>query len=101
MDFYIKKGDTLPEIKFPLTQKLMEKYDITDELMEKAAVTFSMVDNETGHYVVSNLPAKIIISDGEYENLDETKYTLAYRLRERDSKKVGFYSGRFTIDFLD
>ena len=101
MDFYIKKGDTLPELKFPLTQQLMEKFDITDELMENAAVTFSMVNNDTGLYVISNVPAKIIISDGEYLNLDETKYSLAYRFKERDSKRIGFYSGKFTLDFLN
>ena len=101
MDFFIKKGDTLPEVKFPLTQKLMDKLDITDDLMENAAVTFSMINNETGLYVISNLPAEIIISDGDYINLNETKYTLSYRFREKDSKKVGFYSGNFTLDFLD
>lgn len=100
MNFFIKQNSTLPELKFPLTKKMLEKYNITDELMENAAATFSMIDNETGKYVISNAPASIIISDGSYENLDETKYTLAYRFKRKDSKRIGFYSGKFTLDFL-
>ena len=29
-NFFIKKDSTLPELKFPLVQRLREKYDITD-----------------------------------------------------------------------
>ena len=102
MHFYIKQNSSLPELKFPLTKEIMEKYNITDELMQNAAVTFSMVDNNTGLYVISNVPAKLVINDdSEYFNLDETKYTLAYRFRLKDSKRVGFYSGKFTLDFLN
>ena len=100
MNFFIKQHSTLPEVKFPLIQRLREKYDITNEMMENVAVTFSMRDAETGVYKIANVEAKLLVNDGEYEKLDESKYTLAYRLKLNQTAKAGRYVGEFKLDFL-
>jgi hypothetical protein len=97
---FVKQHSTLPEVKFSITQRMREKYDITDEMMENVAVTFSMRDSETGIYHIANDGGKLITTEGEYINLDESKYTLAYRFKENQTKKSGRYDGEFKLDFL-
>ncbi len=100
MTTFIKKNSTLPEVKFSLEQWMREKLDITDEMMENVWVTFSMIDSNTGNYRIANKEAKLIIIDNVYEQLDECKYTLAYRMTLKDTKKSGLYWGEFKLDFL-
>lgn len=98
---FIKQHSTLPEVKFPLTQRMREKYDISDEMMESVAVTFSMRDAETGVYHVANDGGKLLTFDNDdYFQLDESKYTLAYRFKENQTKKTGRYLAEFKLDFL-
>ena len=99
MAFFIKKGDTLPELKFQLTQRLMYKHDITDKMMENIAVTFSMIDKHSGQFRVANVSAGLKINE-EYHNIDDPKYELSYKFKSRDTRKEGEYYGEFKIDFL-
>ena len=99
MSFFIKKGDTLPELKFQLTQRLMSKHDINDNMMENIAVTFSMVDKITGLYRVANVSASLRLNT-TYEHLDDPKYELTYCFKEKDTRKEGEYLGEFKINFL-
>jgi hypothetical protein len=100
MTVFIKKNSTLPEVKFPLEQWMMEKLDITDEMMQDVAVTFSMIDSNTGNYRIANREAKLLIVENIYEKLDECKYTLAFKMTLKDTKKDGLFSGEFKLDFL-
>ena len=100
MTIFIKKNSTLPEIKFPLEQWMMEKLDITHEMMTNVAVTFSMVDANSGNYRIANREGKLIIVNNIYEKLDETIYTLAIKLKLKDTKKDGLFHGEFKLDFL-
>ena len=101
MKFFIKQNSTLPVLKFPLTDKLMEKYNITDEMLENIAVTFSMID-ENGNYVIANKPADFFKKDdGSYEYLGESKYTLLYKFSKYDTNDSGFFEAEFKLDFLD
>ena len=97
---FVKQHSTLPEVKFSITQRMREKYDITDEMMENVAVTFSMRDSETGIYHIANDGGKLITTEGEYINLDESKYTLAYRFKEHQTRKAGRYLAEFKVDFF-
>lgn len=99
-NFFIKKDSTLPEIKYPLDEKIMERFDITDEMLTSVGITFSMVDTDTGIYKIANVPANLVINDDRVNYPDESKYTLAYRLKKNQTKKSGLYNGEFTIDFL-
>ena len=100
MTIFIKENSTLPKIKFPLKQWMREKLDITDEMMENVAVTFSMVDDSNGLYRIANAEAGLEVIDCVYERLDESKYTLFYTPKLKDTKKSGLYRGEFKLDFL-
>lgn len=97
---FIKQNSTLPEVKFSITQRLMEKYDLVDDMMENVAVTFSMIDANTGNFQIANSPAKLVIVDRDNEKLDESEYTLTYRFKLNETKKIGRFFGEFVIDFL-
>ena len=99
-DFFIKKNSTLPTLKYPLTEKVMEQYDITEDMLGNVAITFSMTDAETGLYRIANVPARLIINRNRPQFPDETEYTLAYNFKLSNTKKSGRYLGEFTVDFL-
>jgi len=99
--FYIKKDSTLPELKYQLTQKMLEKYDISEDMLEDVAVTFSMIDAETGLYRIANVGANLIVSVDRSKFPDEEKYTLVHKFTLSQTAKSGRYLGEFVIDFLD
>ena len=99
-NFIIKKNSTLPKLKYPLTQRLMEKYDITNEMMEDVAITFSMIDEDTGLYRLANVEAEVIVSNDRPEEPDEKLYTLAYQFSVKETSRAGIFLGEFVIDFL-
>ena len=99
-DFFIKKGSTLPEVKFPLTQQLREQYDISDDMLENVAITFSMIDAETGLYRIANVDANLVIVTDLAANPDEEKYTLTYRFKNFETDKIGRYNAEYVIDFM-
>ena len=99
-DFFIKKDSTLPELKYPLTQKVREQYDLTDDMLENVAVTFSMMDANTGLYRIANVAANLVISNERPEFPDELLYTLMYRFKLPQTAKGGRFLGEFKVDFL-
>lgn len=98
--FFIKKESTLPELKYPLVQRVREKYDISDEMLENCAITFSMIDADTGLYRIANVPANLVINTDRPNYPDEIKYTLVYRFTLHDTRKSGRFLGEFKVDFL-
>jgi len=98
--FFIKKGSTLPVLKYPIRQHLLERYDITDDMMENVAITFSMINEDTGIYHVANVEAQLIINNNRSKYPDEVKYTLVYNLSEKETKNIGLFKGEFKLDFL-
>ncbi len=98
-NFFIKKDSTLPEIKFPLTEKIREKYDITENMLESVAVTVSMID-DNGMYRIANREANLVINNDRVNFPDEEKYTLMYRFRLKDTRKAGNYRFEYCLDFL-
>jgi hypothetical protein len=98
--FFIRKNSTLPELKYPLTQWIREKYDLTDDMLENVGITFSMVEVDTGLYKIANVPAKLLINRNRPDFPDEVEYTLAYKFKIKDTNKAGLYRGEFVIDFL-
>ena len=98
--FFIKKDSTLPELKYPLTQRVREKYDLSDDMLANCAITFSMMDADSGVYRIANVPANLVIDTDRQNHPDELKYTLVYRFKLRDTRKAGRFLGEFKIDFL-
>ena len=100
-NFFIKKDSTLPALKYPLTQHLLEQYGITEDMLDNVGVTFSMIDAESGIYRIANVAANLVISTDRPNNPDEMKYTLVYKFKLKDTKKSGRYYGEFKLDFLE
>ena len=99
--FFIKKNSTLPVLKFQLTEGLKRKYNITDDMLEDCAVTFSLYNEYNDVYAIANREASLLIADpSTFEDVEETKYTLAYKFTLRDTAKAGRFLGEFKIDFL-
>ena len=99
--FFIAKNSTLPELKYPLHQKIREMYSISDEMFNNVVVTFSMINVDTGLYQIANAPANLMINEDRPQHPSELKYILMYRFKLKDTKKSGRFLGEFKIDFLD
>ena len=99
-DFFIKKDSTLPELKYPLSQKVREQYDLTDEMLENVAITFSMIDAHSGLYRIANVAANLVVNNNRPEYPDELQYTLMYKFTLPQTTKAGRYLGEFKVDFL-
>lgn len=98
--FFIKKDSTLPELKFGVNQRIMEKYDITADMLDNCAVTFSMIEENSGLYCIANVEAKLVISNDRPLFPDEVTYTLAYAFKKHDTRRAGRFLGEFSINFL-
>lgn len=98
---FVKKGSTIPLIKYPITDWMLRAYDIKKDMLNNVAVTFSMVDTETNMYVIANNEAKIQYLTDQYDYVDEHRYNLIYNLKLEDTQKSGVYIGEFKLDFLD
>jgi|GEM_PF-937704 len=99
-NFFIKKDSTLPELKYPLTQHTLEQYGITPDMLENVAVTFSMTDSDTGLYRIANVAANLVINNDKSNFPSEAQYTLTYKFRLKDTRKVGRFYGEFVVDFI-
>jgi hypothetical protein len=99
-NFFIKKDSTLPELKYPLIQHAMEKYDITEDMLENVAVTFSMLDADTGLYRIANVAGSLVINNDIPKYPAEEKYTLVYRFTLPQTAKAGRFLGEFCLDFI-
>lgn len=99
-NFFIKKDSTLPLLKYPLTQQVLEQYDITEDMLENCAVTFSMIDASNGLYRVANVAGNLVVNNNRPEYPDEVKYILMYKFKLNQTNKTGRYLGEFVIDFL-
>jgi len=98
--FFIKKGNNFPLIKFILNEEIMRLYDISEDMLSNVAITFSMINKETGNFVIANEPGEIIFLE-EYKNSNDKEYCLSYQLNVDDTQEIGKYEGEFVIDFLE
>jgi len=99
-NFFIKKDSTLPLLKLPLTQHMMEQYDITPDMLENVAVTFSMTEANTGLYRIANVAGNLVVNNNRPEYPDEVEYTLTYKFKLSQTRKAGRFLGEFKLDFL-
>jgi len=98
--FFIKKNSTLPILKYPLTEWLMDKYSITEDMLENCAITFSMYDVDNDVYKIANKAASLVINDDRVAYPAEEKYTLTYKFSISDTSKPGRFDAEFKVDFL-
>jgi hypothetical protein len=103
MDFVIKQNSELPILE--LRPIKTSNYNELLELIKNSVVSFSMIDNNDC-YKILNETATINLDTptNEFINQDDTckefaDFTLQYKFKNKETSKVGFYSGEFKFTF--
>ena len=104
MDFIIKQNATLPILMMKVIENNDLDSDALKEMLKNSVVTFSMIDVETGKYVIGNRPGGIVSQEDVLDlacGVDSNEYAIYYEWRSKDTKTPGVYMGEFTINVLD
>jgi hypothetical protein len=103
MDFVIKQNSELPILE--LRPIKTSNYNELLELIKNSVVSFSMFDSNDC-YKILNESATINLDTptNEFINQDDTckefaDFTLQYKFKNKETSKVGFYSGEFKFTF--
>lgn len=100
MDFFIRKGATLPNLELELVQDGMHDKNEFYDRIQNAEVRFSMQNVESCINTVICRP--MIIQDCVQKcNNCAPEYKLIYKWRARDTRKKGRFEGKIEIDFYD
>lgn len=100
MDFYINKGATLPRLVMELINDGRNDYGNFHDKIQNAVIAFCMTDSTTGVKRIGNKPAVCILKEPSSDCIGE-EYFIGYNFTEKDTKKVGSFTGVFTIVFND
>jgi hypothetical protein len=95
MEFYIKKGATLPVLKLQAVKDGRSGYIQFMESLELSTIYFSMVEVETGIPKIVSAPCEIvslILPEGA-----PTEYYIYFKFTSMDTDTVGRYQGQFLI----
>jgi hypothetical protein len=102
MEFFINKNSTLPKLKMELVNDGRNDFREFYEKVQNATIKFTMYDVETKIKKIANADATIQLKDPNCSiGGDKPEYYIVYQFNSNDSKRVGRYSGQFTITFLD
>ena len=100
MDFYINKNATLPVLKLELINDGRNDYGNFHDKIQNANITFCMTDKNTGVKRIGNKPGLCILKEPS-PNCEGEEYYIGYQFSEKDTRKLGTYTGVFTIEFND
>ena len=93
MEFFIKKGATLPLLKLNIVDNGRNDYNNFLNTLELSSLFFSMTNVDTGIPKIMNKPAGI---GGDYPN-----YFIYYQFQNTDTKKEGRFEGEFILKNLN
>jgi hypothetical protein len=94
MEFFIKKGATLPVLKINVIKDGRSDYDRTMRFLEETDIFFSMIDTETGIPKFTTRPAGVMKKE-QIDSTLEPEYYVYYQFTPKDTKSVGRYQGQF------
>lgn len=94
MEWFIKKGATLPLLKLSVVKDGRSDYNNFMDFIEESSIFFSMVDLETGIPKIMTKPAGFVKKDLMDSNAP-TEYYIYYQFTSQDTKKTGRYEGQF------
>ena len=94
MEFFIKKGATLPVLKINVIKDGRSDYNRSMKFLSETDVFFSMVDTQTNIPRITTRPAGLM---SKIAPLTEptSDYYVYYQFTPFDTKKVGRYKGQF------
>jgi hypothetical protein len=96
MEFFIKKGATLPVLKMQIVKDGRNDFRSFMEELENATITFSMRDEGTG--VLKIASKRAYITEKFLDNPDApTEYYIYYQFTTSDTAKVGRFVGEFSV----
>jgi hypothetical protein len=91
MEFYIKKGATLPILKMKIIKDGRSDYNKFYNYVTGDTLYFSMFDPQTKIYRITSRLGKFIQSEIDQE------YYATYQFKNRDTFKTGKYEGQFML----
>ena len=100
MIFNINKGATLPRLVMELINDGRNDYGNFHDKIQNAVITFCMTDNDTGVKRIGNKSGVCILKEPTSDCIGE-EYYIGYNFTEKETKKVGTFTGLFTITFND
>jgi hypothetical protein len=95
MEWYIKKGATLPVLKMQVVRDGRSGYQQLMEMLETSTIYFTMIDVYSGIPKIVSAPADIvnlILPEGS-----DPEYYVYFQFTSRDTDTVGRYEGQFLI----
>lgn len=95
MEFYIKKGATLPVLKLQVIKDGRAGYQQLMKDLEVSTIFFTMIEVDSGIPKIVSVPCEIV-------NLilpigDEPEYYIYFKFTSRDTNTPGRYQGQFLI----
>jgi len=96
MDFYIKKGATLPLLKMQVVQDGRVGYQNFMSFIETSSIFFSMVDIDSGTPKIISKPAYFVEKTKIHPD-SPTEYYVVYQFSSKDTNRVGRYKGQFLL----
>lgn len=100
MEFFIKKGATLPILQLGLIPNSKHGYNDFYDMVQNSTITFSMTNIDSG---VKKIFCKEALCINRLDTSSDIydKFILSYKFNDRDTNTVGSYYGEFTINFND
>ena len=96
MEFFIKKGATLPILKMQIVKDGRNDFRNFMEDLENAVITFSMRNEGDGTLKIASKPAYIV--QKLMDNPDApVEYYIYYQFTASDTKKSGRFLGEFSV----
>lgn len=96
MEFFIKKGATLPLLKMQVVQDGRSEFENFSNIIATSKILFSMVDVYTGIPKISSKRAGFVHKT--FVNPDTpVEYYIYYRFTKRDTKDTGRFEGQFLL----
>jgi len=94
MEFFIKKGATLPILKINVIKDGRSDYNRSMKFLSETDVFFSMVDTQTNIPRITTRPAGLMSKIAPL-TASTSDYYVYYQFTPFDTKKVGRYKGQF------
>lgn len=100
MNFYIKKGSTLPMLVMELINDGRNDYGKFHDMIQNSVITFCMTDKDTGVKRIGGKEGLCILKQPSSDCVGE-EYFIGYQFSTKETRKAGTFIGEFKIVFND
>jgi hypothetical protein len=100
MEFFIRQGASDPILKLRLIDDGKNDKSQFNDLLENSDITFEMVDHKTGEPTILNGECLLTTRTKKYDQTTD-EYYITYRFTEDQTKNIGKFEAKVTIQFLD